>query len=48
MDKSITKHRNKRIMKDLYECKNPIIEVSGVGTTVKIDLLAGYVLSREV
>lgn len=25
-------------MKDLYECKNPIIEVSGVGTTVKIDL----------
>lgn len=25
-------------MKDLCECKNPIIEVSGVGTTVKIDL----------
>lgn len=25
-------------MKDLYECKNPIIEVSGVGSTVKIDL----------
>lgn len=32
------KHRHKRIMKELYECKNPMTETLGVGTTVKIDL----------